>query len=68
MSAFTERHRSPAYEALERKALKMKLREAIAWGVPDRESTGCSAAEFVGLLHKALKEIESLEAQLRAKS
>lgn len=72
MSAFTERHRAVAIQLghakAERAMLKTEIRQAIAWGRPDRESTGCTADEFISLLHSALKEIESLEAQLEKKS
>jgi len=67
MSPFTQRHYDPKTDFYCRANLKSEIREAIAWGVPDRESTGLTASEFTTLLHKALKEIESLEAQLSAK-
>lgn len=44
--------------------LKLRIREAIAWGVPDNESTGMSPEAFTRLLSEALKEIENLERKL----
>jgi hypothetical protein len=45
--------------------LKNSMHTAIAWGVPDRESTGYSASEFTSLLSVALTRIEYLESALR---
>jgi hypothetical protein len=46
--------------------LKQDIRSAIAWGVPCRESSGYSAAEFTSLLNKAKIRIEQLESILNA--
>jgi hypothetical protein len=45
--------------------LKKSIHTAIAWGVPDRESTGYSPSEFTSLLRVALTRIEYLESALR---
>jgi len=45
--------------------LKKSMHTAIAWGVPDRESTGYSASQFTSLLSVALHRIEYLEGALR---
>ena len=45
--------------------LKKSIRTAIAWGIPDSESTGFSSSEFVSLLINALHRIEYLESALR---
>ena len=48
---------------IEQQKLKKDIAEAIAWGIPDRESIGCSPTEFIKLLSKALKYINYLESQ-----
>lgn len=65
MSAFTDRHRNPAADRQDAEHLKRKISEAIAWGIPDRESTGCSATEFVRLLSQALSLIQRQERELQ---
>ena len=44
--------------------LKKEMREAIAYGIPDRESTGHSSEQFVQLLNRALYYIEFLEKRI----
>jgi hypothetical protein len=43
-------------------ALNSEIRRAIAWGRPDKESTGMTADELIDLLRRALQRIEYLEA------
>jgi hypothetical protein len=43
-------------------SLKERVREAIAWGCPDKESVGMSSQKFTRLLSECLREIERLEA------
>lgn len=45
--------------------LKQDISTAIAWGIPDTESTGYTAAEFTGLLRRALNRINYLETTLK---
>ncbi len=59
MTLFGEEH-----NVIRKKDLKARIRTAIAWGVPDQESIGYSATEFVNLLSEALREIERLERRL----
>jgi len=47
--------------------LKEDMRTAIAWGLPDTESTGYSHYEFIQLLSRAYNYIEFLEAKVPEK-
>lgn len=35
-----------------------EARTAVAWGVPDRESTGYSSRELINIIRKLIKHIE----------
>lgn len=41
--------------------LKSKANTAVAWGVPDRESTGYSHSELTSIISQLLNYIERLE-------
>ncbi len=50
---------------MQNRTLKYDIRQAIAWGVPDKESFGYTPTEFTRILHKALKRIEYLESVIK---
>lgn len=50
--------KDPYFEAKYKEKLLAEARTAIAWGVPDRESTGYSSTEFIKLIAKLAKYIE----------
>lgn len=61
---------SPKLYHTQQKLLE-EARTAIAWGIPDNESTGYSASEFTKIIHKLVRRVEQLEKeneQLRSKA
>lgn len=54
-------------EALYADRLLKKARTAVAWGVPDRESTGYSQSELASIIYQLINHIERIELCLKHK-
>ena len=54
----------PRYEPpRDTRPLDVRVSEAIAWGVPDRESVGCTPEQFTSLLAELQRENEALKSR-----